>query len=107
LVRGILGKKPGFFSEILGENQRYRRNPVSQERRDRAFFPSKKPGFLKEIFPSNHISPETRFLRRGAIARAKETGFLERDFSLKPDISPNPVSQERRDLFGPKKPGFF
>jgi len=53
-------------------------NPVSENDRDRAFFTPKKPGFFKEIFASNQISPETRFLLR--------------DFSLKPDISRNPVS---------------
>jgi hypothetical protein len=98
-------KKPGFFSEIFASNQRYLRNPVSQSRRDR--FRPKKPGFCSGTFRSNQISLQTRFLIRGRIAKAKETGFLLRDFSLKSDISPNPVSQSRRDRFRPKKPGFF
>ncbi|MGL4377543.1 MAG: hypothetical protein ACRCT1_13980, partial [Microcoleaceae cyanobacterium] len=58
----------------------------------RSFFFSqeKKPGFFKETVGSNQISPETRFLRRGAIVRAKETGFLQRDCCLKPDVDRNP-----------------
>jgi hypothetical protein len=65
--------------ETVEENQISPETRFGKEARSRGL---KKPGLEKEIFASNQILIETRFLRRGAIAffAATETGFGERDF---------------------------